>query len=127
MKKMREKLNKVFQGRYGMDELGKTLMVFNIMLYVIGAVLQSELIFSLSIAVLVLALNRMMSRQHWDRREENRRYTGYTKLWKLRYENRKHSRIFMCKRCGKYIRVPKGKGKIQVTCTACGNRTVHRT
>ena len=127
MKKMREKLNKVFQGRYGMDELGKTLMVAGFILYAMGAILQSELFFSLSVVVMLLALYRMMSRQHWDRGEENRSYTGYTKLWKLRYENRKHSRIFMCKRCGKYIRVPKGKGKIQVTCTACGNKTIHRT
>lgn len=66
-----------------------------------------------------------MSRQYWDRSEENRKYMRYVKLWQLKFENRKHSRIFMCKRCGKYIRVP--KGKIQVICTACGDKTIHYT
>lgn len=125
--KISDKLNRILRGRYGMDELGKDLMIIGLLLYVMGGILRSGLIFSLSVIVIIFTLYRMMSRQHWDRREENRRYTAYTKLWKLKYENRKYSRIFMCKRCGRYIRVPKGKGKIQVTCTACGDKTIHRT
>lgn len=127
MKKIREKLDKLFQGRYGLDDFGKALLVFSFITYILGIAAQSEMIFSLSIAGFIFFLYRAVSRKHWDRSEENRKYMSYTKLWKLKYENRKYSRIFMCKRCGKYIRVPKGKGKIQVTCTACGDKTIHRT
>lgn len=127
MKKIREKIDKMLQGRYGIDEFGRMLVIVALGLYVIGAVLQNQWIFSLSIFIIIIVIYRMMSRQHWERGEENRSYTRGLKLWKLRYENRKYSRIFVCKKCGRFIRVPKGKGKIQVTCTSCGDKTIHRT
>lgn len=127
MKKLREKLDKFFQGRYGQDDLGKAILIFSLLTYVLGVVIQNKLILLLSVMELIIVLYRALSRQYWNRSEENIRYMSYIKLWKLRYENRKHSRIFICKRCGRYIRVPKGKGKIQVTCTVCGGKTIHYT
>lgn len=127
MKKIRERIDKMLQGRYGIDDLGRMLMITALGLYVIGVVLKNQWFFSLSTFIIIIVIYRMMSRQHWERGEENRRYTGCLKLWKLRYENRKYSRIFVCKKCGRFIRVPKGKGKIQVTCTSCGDKTIRRT
>ena len=127
MKKLKEYVNKLFQGRYGLDELGKMLIGLSLVLYILGIALQSEFIFAVSLLVLIFSLYRIFSRQNWDRGEENRKYMNYIKLWKLKYEHRESARIYMCKRCGKYIRVPKGKGKIQVTCTACGDKTIRRT
>lgn len=127
MRKVKEKLAKMFQGRYGLDELGGMLMMFSLAVYLLGVALKNAMVFFLSIAGIITVFYRVMSRQYWDRSEENRKYMRYVKLWQLKFENRKHSRIFMCKRCGKYIRVPKGKGKIQVICTACGDKTIHYT
>jgi DNA-directed RNA polymerase subunit RPC12/RpoP len=70
---------------------------------------------------------RAMSGDHWSRNEENLKYQSFLKLWKLRYEYRKTARIFMCEKCGKFIRVPKGKGKIQLTCPRCGTRMIRRS
>lgn len=125
MRKVKEKLAKMFQGRYGLDELGGTLMMFSLAVYLLGVALKNAMVFFLSIAGIITVFYRVMSRQYWDRSEENRKYMRYVKLWQLKFENRKHSRIFMCKRCGKYIRVP--KGKIQVIYTACGDKTIHYT
>lgn len=127
MKKLKDKINRFFQERYGLDELGKFLIVINLITYILGIFLRSKLILGISVLCMIFLLYRIMSRQHWDRSEENRKYMSYVKLWKLKYEHRKSARIYLCKRCGKYIRVPKGKGKIQVTCTVCGDKTIHRT
>ncbi len=127
MKKAKKYVNKLFQGRYGLDDFGIMLIGMSLVLYLLGIVLKSEFIISLCLIVLFVSMYRILSRQHWDRGEENRKYLSYVKLWKLRIENRKYSRIYICKRCGKYIRVPKGKGKIQVTCTACGDKTIRWT
>ncbi len=127
MKKLKEYVNKLFRGRHGLDDLGKMLIGLSLVLYILGIALQSEFIFSVSLMVLIFSLYRIFSRQHWDRDEENRKYMSYIKLWKLRYKYRQNARIYMCKRCGKYIRVPKGKGKIQVTCKVCGDKTMRRT
>lgn len=127
MNKWKQRINKFFQGRYGLDELGKAIIIADVIIYVLGLLLQSGLLMSLAMVGIIYAFYRVVSKQHWDRSEENRKYTHYTKLWKLRYQERKSSRIYICKSCGRYIRVPKGKGKIQVTCTACGSKSIHRT
>lgn len=127
VKKQRKHSHKFFQGRYGIDELGKILISLSIVLQALGIVLKSSSVFILSLIVLLISLYRMLSRQHLDRGEENRIHMGYVRLWKLRYAYRKEARIYMCKRCGRYIRVPKGKGKILVTCKACGSKSIRHT
>lgn len=127
MRKIRERIDRFFQNRYGMDELGKTLLVLGAVIYVIGVIAQNGMFWSIALFVFIYAIYRMMSRQHWDRSEENRRFNRYVKLWKMRWQERKTSRIYMCKRCGRMIRVPKGRGKIQITCPQCGSKTVKRT
>lgn len=119
--------NGFFGGRYGVDALGKTLLLFCTILYIIAMILQSSLLMTFAMFGLFFELYRMMSRQIWDRSEENRKYNQYIKLWKLRYKERNVSKIYMCKSCGKMIRVPKKKGKIQLTCPVCGFKSIHRT
>jgi len=36
-------------------------------------------------------------------------------------------RIFTCKQCKQKLRVPKGKGRIMVTCSNCGNKFTKKT
>lgn len=76
-------------------------------------------------AGLIFFVYRFFSSQRWERQEENNQFCKYIKLWKLRYECRKEYRIYLCKRCGRFVRVP--KGKVQVTCTACGAKMMKRT
>lgn len=127
MKKIKDKMKRLFQDRYGIDELGKALLILGAVAYVMGVILQNGMFWSVALFALIYAMYRMMSRQHWDRGEENRRFTRYVKLWKMRWQERKTSRIYVCNRCGKMIRVPKGRGKIQITCPQCGSKTVKRT
>ncbi|MCP1110773.1 hypothetical protein [Ohessyouella blattaphilus] len=127
MGKIRETMNRFLQGRYGYDELGKLLLIVGVVFYFLGTIFRSSTISLLGSLVMFYELFRLLSKKHWDRGEENRKYLKYKKLWKLRFEERSTSRIFLCKSCGKFIRVPKGKGKIQITCPTCGHSSVHRT
>lgn len=127
MKKIREKINKFFQGRHGMDELNLTVILVSIIIYMIGCALKNGMLLILSLGGIIFVVYRAMSKQEWDRNEENRQYIRYIKLWKVRWQERKTSRIYMCKSCGRMIRVPKGKGKIQVTCPSCGSKKIWRT
>lgn len=127
LEKIKRTVSNCFKGRYGLDSLGKTISVISIVIYLIGGLLHNTILISLAMMGIIIVLYRMLSKQQWDRNEENRRYQRYIKLWKLRYASRKDSRIFICKSCGRYIRVPKGKGKIQVTCTVCGDKVIRRT
>lgn len=127
MDKLKEKIKRFFQGRYGIDELGKAIIIASAVIYLLGAVLKNSLLLCFAIAGMFYEIYRAMSRQSWNRGGENRIFDRYLKLWKLQYKERKTSRIYVCKNCGRMVRVPKGKGKIQVTCTVCGNKSIHWT
>lgn len=127
MNKIREKIRSFFRGRYGIDELGKVIIIVSTVIYLAGAVFKSSLLLCFAMVGLFCGLYRAMSRRVGDRERENCIYDRYKKLWKIQYKERKTSRIFMCKKCGRLVRVPKGKGRIQVTCTVCGNKSIHRT
>ena len=42
-------------------------------------------------------------------------------------EEKKSYRFFKCPACRQNIRVPKGKGRIEITCPRCGNRFIKKT
>jgi DNA-directed RNA polymerase subunit RPC12/RpoP len=110
-----------------MDDLGKVILAVSFLVYLLGTFLQNTALALVGMIGLIVFAARALSGDRWERNEENRKYLAYLKLWKLRYENRKTARIYMCDRCGRYIRVPKGKGKIQITCPSCGNHMIRNT
>ena len=127
MNKIKDIWNRFLQGRHGIDELSKTILIAGMVSYLLGGILQNGLLLTLAMMGMIYAIYRALSRNEWDRNEEKRKFNRYIKLWKVKYQERKTSRIFMCKGCGRMIRVPKGKGKIQVTCPTCGRKTIIKT
>lgn len=127
MRKIGDFFRKFMQGRNGTDDLGKVVLLASLVCYLISLFTKLSIFYVLGILGMVYALYRCMSRDIMNRSAENRRFLKFLSLQKLKWEQRKDFKIFACKRCGKTIRVPKRKGKIEVTCPACGNRSIHRT
>lgn len=130
--KFRERLNRFMYGRYGMDPFGRFLLIAAFVLVVVsmftGGVVNAVL-WALGLAALVWCYARMLSRRYDKRRRENDKYLrakSAVKRWfdsvKTRWSQRKEFRFFRCPSCHALLRVPKGKGKIQLTCRRCGNR-----
>ena len=46
---------------------------------------------------------------------------------KKQKEAGKEYKIFVCNKCQQMIRVPRGKGKIEIRCPKCGNRFVKKS
>ncbi len=114
-------------GRYGMDELMQAMMIVACVLIVINFFAQSGILSTLSLLLMVLALFRCYSRNHQARRKELDTYLrlmekpkAWWRLTNKRYENRKSTLYFKCKGCGAMLNVPKGKGRMRVTCPKCG-------
>jgi DNA-directed RNA polymerase subunit RPC12/RpoP len=127
LNRITEKIRGFFTGRYGLDELGKTLIGITLILYVLGQFSESRIIQYLSLIAFIVFFYRFMSRQKYERGEENCKYTRYLRSWKLKYEYRKTAKIYMCTKCGKMNRVPKGRGKVRITCPNCGNSIIRYT
>ena len=125
--RLRWKIQKFMQGRNGVDELNPILLYAVLVLYVLSIILQSLVLDYLAFAGVLYLLYRTLSRNLYVRREENRKVVTWLETTRIKMEQRKDYKIFKCKGCGRNIRVPRGKGKIEVTCPMCGKKTIHRT
>ena len=115
------------RGRNGVDELNRILTYVMLIVYVISLFTKSTVLYYISFIGLIYITYRMLSKNLYVRREENRKFVTWMETTRIRFEQRKDYKIFKCKGCGRNIRIPRGKGKIEVTCPMCGRKTIHRT
>ena len=120
---MREKFQHFMQGRYGADQLSRFLTTIGLVLIILNLFVRSNIIVYLVMAILVYCYYRMFSRDYNRRYAENQKFlTWQNKIkykvnnWKRNLADRKTHHIYKCPSCGQKIRVPRGKGKIIVTC-----------
>ena len=113
-------------GRYGTDKLGLTLLGTALALSLLGTLIRVPLVsLGLSLAYYALmfwALFRMFSRNTYARYEENRKFLRFFD----RLKDREH-RYFSCPKCQQPVRVPRGKGKIAITCPKCREKFIKKT
>jgi len=121
-------------GRYGPDHLNVAMIVFSLALSLLQAVINFRPLIYVSYLILVLVLFRMLSRNIPRRRAENDKFIRY--WWPIRtyasraianIKHRKTHRFYKCPSCGNTLRVPKGKGRLQITCPKCGERFMRKT
>ena len=131
---MRDKFNKFMQGRYGVDELSRftmgvalALIILTMFVNIVNRSVGSVLDF-LGIAAIVYAYFRIFSRNIQQRYAENQKYLQMTSKLRLRFnkeknlmKQRKTHHIYACPGCGQKIRIPRGKGKIEIVQNAIRN------
>lgn len=84
-------------------------------------------------AVLVVCYLRIFSRNIYARQQENQKLLQF--WWKLKNgranrpsrEERKKYKVFICPTCKQKLRVPRGKGKISISCPKCGTNFIKKT
>lgn len=127
MNKLKWKLQQFMMGRNGQDELARLTLIASLVVYVLAIFTRSEVLNLLAWLGLVYTMFRCLSKNIAERRSENEKFLSEQKYWKMKYEQRKTHKIFKCKGCGKIVRVPKGKGKIEITCPVCGTKTIRKS
>ncbi len=122
------------QGRYGNDELNNGLFIFFLVFWVISLITGKRLFYTIGLIALIYSLYRSFSRDHMKRSRERLwflqqidKVKRFFRQLKQRWEQRNTHKFFRCKQCGVMIRVPKGKGQIEITCPKCGNKFIERT
>ena len=117
-------------GRYGMDNLNKFLLITYVILWLIGAFVRRSVagtvIYLLSVAVLVIGVSRLLSRNFARRQAENERFLHVwrpVQPWfrlqadRIRYIGR--YRFRRCPHCKATLRLPIRRGYRTVTCFRC--------
>lgn len=125
--KLRERFQRFMQGRYGMDGLGQFLMWTAVVCLLLSWFVEGALFNILALAALVWGYFRMFSRNTQKRYQENCTYyrcinsvKNFFKKQKDYTQQRKTHHIYKCPQCKQKIRIPKGKGKVEIRCQRCG-------
>lgn len=124
---MKYKLQAFFSGRNGIDELGKALLWGAVILLLISSVLGLSILYIVSLAIFLYADIRAFSRNLEKCQKQNAAFLSRRNFRKLRFQQRKTHKFYRCPKCKQQLRVPRGKGKISITCKSCGERFVKKT
>lgn len=135
---MKEKLRQFMQGRNGADEISRICSVAVIVLLVFSLITRQSLFYILGFALMIYIYFRMFSRNVTKRKAENQKFLNFrydtTLAWnrfkkqrKKQWDQRKTHRFFTCPGCGQMVRVPKGRGKICISCPKCRTDFIKRT
>ncbi len=137
---MLERIRRFMYGRYGGND---SFSMFLFVVYIVLVVLST--IFRRTVAGPFLSLFcwlivfyyffRCFSRNIYKRSAENQRFlriwnpvVNYVRFWKLRYQERGGvKKLYRCPKCHQIIRVPRGRGKIAITCPKCRFEFIKRT
>ena len=129
---MRSWFQRFMSGRYGFDQLGGFLCIVSFILVIIGAWV-SPVLYWLGLVLLIYCYFRVLSRNRSKRYSENLKHLSVqnkvvdcANRYILRFKQRKQYRYFRCPQCGQQLRVPRGRGKISITCPKCHNQFIKR-
>lgn len=116
--RMKQALQRFMMGRYGTDKLNMWILGAGLILCLASVfipVVQVDLaLTACSYALMGWAIFRTLSRNTYKRYRENRRFLMILD----RLKDRDH-KYFDCPKCRQPVRVPRGKGKIMITCPKC--------
>lgn len=119
-------LRRFMMGRYGTDKLNMYILGAGVVCSLLGLFIPVNLVrlflSTASYALMIWAIFRTFSRNTYKRYQENRKFL----MLLTRFKDRQH-RYFDCPRCRQSVRVPRGKGKIMITCPKCGERFQKKT
>lgn len=130
---MKEKLYRFMMGRYGNDQFNRFLMILAMICCVLS-LFRVPGVYLIGLLCLVYVYFRMLSRNTYKRSQENNKYLQCeykVRRWfsglKRDMQQRRTHHIYRCPSCRQKIRIPRGKGKIEIRCPKCGQTFIKKS
>jgi uncharacterized paraquat-inducible protein A len=124
--KMAYSLRRFMEGRYGTDKLNSAILGAALVMVILAVFIRNPLLnlilHGISYALMFWSIFRTLSRNTYKRYQENRTFLKMVD----RFRDRDH-RYFECPKCRQTVRVPRGKGKIAITCPRCREKFVKKS
>lgn len=131
-----DKFRKFMYGRYGVDQFGKELLIFAVVVSLASMVISwfgipivTTVLSSLTTILMIYIIYRAFSKNINRRVMENNKYINLktkaiakVQFNVTRIKDAKNFKYVCCPKCKHYSRVPRGKGKIKITCRVCRNQ-----
>ena len=131
---MKEKFRQFMIGRYGTDGLNQFLSIASIVMLLISLLTRVTLFTWVGVVLLVLCYYRSLSRNIGKRTEENYKYYAIKdrvdnkfRGLKGQWANRKIYHYYRCPKCLQKLRLPRGRGRIQISCPRCGTQSIKKS
>lgn len=120
------KTQRFMTGRYGFDQLSLALLALTLVFALLGSFTGSLILSLLGPLCLILCYYRAFSKKLYKRQQENYKFLHrwypvrdwFEKKY-ARLKGMKTHKYFKCKNCKQTLRVPRGRGKLVVTCPKC--------
>lgn len=136
------KIQKFMIGRYGNDQFTLFLSITGLVLSVISnffryshkTYLVGSVLYFIGAMMILYSVFRSLSKNYEARRKELNWYLRVSEKPKAQVKllmnvirDRKTHKYFRCKECKTVMRVPKGRGKIEITCPKCRAKTIKKS
>ncbi len=129
-----DKIRKFMIGRYGGDKLSFVLLIGAMLLSFVSSILGFELGMILSYVPSIWGIFRVFSKNIYKRAEENRKFLRVyapierkvVESFKLLIGTKTHKH-YRCAKCKQIIRIPRGRGKLCITCPKCKHEFIKNT
>ena len=119
-------LRNFMAGRYGTDRLNMVILCAGLVASLLSMILSiaplNLILWALSYGLMIWAICRSLSRNTYKRYQENRKFLQFYDRLKDR-----NNRYFNCPKCRQTVRVPRGKGKISITCPRCREKFIKKS
>ena len=119
-------MRRFMMGRYGTDKLNMAILCVGLVACILSMFIRfAPVTLALTVISYIFmgwAIFRSFSRNTYKRYQENRKY-----LMALQKVKDREHRYYDCPRCRQQVRVPRGKGKIAITCPKCKEKFIRKT
>ena len=127
----KERIRRFMYGRYGVDSYSKFLLISSAVFMLLSSFNQRRqigvLFYFLALGLALYCMYRTLSRDTTKRAYENQTYLQKSARIRGKFKNlpgdieqRKMYHIYKCPKCKQKIRIPRGKGRIEIRCPKCG-------
>ncbi len=128
------KMQQFMVGRYGNDEFTMFLLITSLIFTFLGNFRPLKILYFIGLILVFYSLFRSLSKKYEARRKELNWYLRWAekpkaelKLLVNKIRDRKTHKYFKCKECKTVLRVPSGRGKIEITCPKCRAKVIKKT
>lgn len=132
--KIKSSFTRFMYGRNGVDQLSQFINIVTLVIFIISLFTKWTWLYWIAIGLLVYMYFRIFSKNIPKRSQENQKFCNLRydlaikkNNMKKEWEQRKIYRFFRCPMCKQKVRVPKGRGKICITCPKCRQEFVKRS
>ena len=127
-------LRNFMYGRYGIDHFSIGLIILSFLLSLVLRFVHVPFILLIAYIPLGFACYRILSKTVYKRERENQIFLRYyypaSQWFKIKINHLKQMqthKFYKCANCHQQLRVPRGRGKIEIICPKCKTSFIKKT